>query len=67
MKGYIVRKLGVLGLVAAAALAPTAALAQASGPFYFNDGNGTCGYILCGSNGCAVIESWACPREMGDD
>lgn len=67
MKGYIVRKFGVLGLTIAAAMAPAAALAQQTGGYYFNDGNGNCGYVECGSNGCVVIERWACPREMGDD
>lgn len=68
MKGISFRKLVVLGLFAASAVAPTAALAQSNwGIFYFNDGNGTCGYISCGANGCAVIDMFPCPREVSGD
>ena len=68
MKKSVVRKLAVLGFVGAA-MSPTASLAQSSGygVFYFNDGNGTCGYISCGENGCTVIDQFPCPREVGDD
>lgn len=69
MKKSVVRKLALLGLVGAAALSPTASLAQTSGYgiFYFNDGNGTCGYISCGENGCTVIDMFPCPREVSGD
>lgn len=63
MKMSILRKLTVIGLFAAAAAAPTAAYAD--GIYYFNDGNGTCGYISCGPNGCAIIDMFPCPREVG--
>ena len=66
MKGYIVRKVGILGLVVAAAMTPGVAFAQ-YGYYYFNDGAGNCGYISCGPYGCAVVETFPCPREVGDD
>lgn len=56
-----------LGLALAAGMAPGAAVAQQYGYYYFNDGNGNCGYISCGPNGCAVVDQFPCPREVGDD
>jgi hypothetical protein len=65
MKRSIIRKFAVLALAVAAATAPTAAFAEEWGIWYFNDGNGTCGYISCGENGCTVIDTFPCPREVG--
>jgi hypothetical protein len=67
MKGYIVRKLAVAGLVVAAAMTPTVGLAQYQYGYYFNDGNGNCGYVECGPYGCVVLASWVCPREVSGD
>lgn len=69
MKKSMFRNFAVLGLFAAAAMTPAAAAAQMSGwgIWYFNDGNGTCGYISCGPNGCAVIDTFPCPREVSGD
>jgi hypothetical protein len=58
------RKLAVLSIFVGTAIAPTAALAD---PYYFNDGAGTCGWIDCGPNGCAILISYPCPREVGGD
>lgn len=69
MKKTMVRNFAAVGLFVAAAMMPTAASAQMSGwgLWYFNDGNGTCGYIHCGENGCSVIDMFPCPREVGGD
>ena len=32
--------------------------------YQFNDGEGNCGIIGCGPNGCTVIEHHYCPREV---
>jgi hypothetical protein len=56
-----------LAMFVGAALSPTAAIAQGGGGwgyFYFNDGNGTCGWISCGAYGCGVIDTFPCPREV---
>lgn len=59
-------RLGKAAVVAATiALAPTAALADESWPgWYYNDGNGNCGYVQCGPNGCSVIDQFPCPNEV---
>jgi hypothetical protein len=62
MKSFRTRKIAVLGLALAAALTPAAALAD--GYYYFNDGNGNCGYISCGAYGCQVVDTFPCPREV---
>jgi hypothetical protein len=66
MKAFTFRKAAILGLAAFAAMTPVAASAQMSGwgIFYFNDGQGTCGYVSCGENGCSVIDTFPCPREV---
>jgi hypothetical protein len=58
--------LGKAAVVAAGfLLSPTAALADESWPgYYFNDGNGNCGYVQCGPNGCAILDEYPCPREV---
>ena len=63
MKRYMNRKLVYLGLTVAAALTPAAAMADT---YWFNDGNGTCGYVSCGPYGCQVLETFPCPKEVGD-
>lgn len=63
MKGYMIRKLTVVALTVGAALTPAVALADTI--TYFNDGNGTCGYVDCGAYGCQVIDTFPCPRELG--
>lgn len=69
MKRFTIRRSIIAGLAAMAALVPTAAFAQMSGwgLWYFNDGAGTCGYISCGPNGCSVIDTFPCPREVSGD
>ncbi|MCI1143700.1 hypothetical protein MOP88_17610 [Sphingomonas sp. WKB10] len=48
-----------------AALVSTSALADPVVTYQpFNDGNGTCGTIACGSYGCSVIETHRCPQEV---
>ena len=69
MKKSMFRNFAALGLFAVATMTPTAILAQSSDPsgwglWYFNDGQGTCGYISCGPNGCSVIDMFPCPREV---
>jgi hypothetical protein len=66
MRKSMLRNFAALGLFAAAAMAPTAVFAQESGYgiWYFNDGQGTCGYVSCGPYGCAVIDTFPCPREV---
>lgn len=61
MKG----KCFTLGLGLAALVAPTAALAEDI--YYFNDGNGNCGYVSCGAYGCTVIDRFNCPLEVNPD
>jgi len=65
MKKFTIRMAG-LGLAVAAGMTPSVAVAQQYGYYYFNDGNGTCGYISCGPYGCAVVDTFPCPREVGD-
>ena len=70
MKNAMLRSVFAAGIFAAAALAPTVAVAQDTsswGIYYFNDGNGTCGYVSCGENGCSVIDTFPCPREVSPD
>jgi hypothetical protein len=65
MTGSVVRKLSILGAFVAAAVAPTASFADPEGWYYFNDGQGNCGYVECGAYGCQVIDTFPCPREVG--
>ena len=70
MKGYMIRKIAVMGLVVAGMLSPVAAEAadfSSWGMFYFNDGSGTCGYVSCGENGCITIDTFPCPREVSGE
>ena len=76
MKGYIVRKFGVLGLVAAAAMVPTPVLADPPTVIVTQCGESTCYVLECQSypmgddwsaNGCAVIYSYPRPREVSGD
>ncbi|HEX8572572.1 MAG TPA: hypothetical protein VF759_07465 [Allosphingosinicella sp.] len=60
-------RMAALGLAVAAGMAPGIATAQQVGYYYFNDGNGNCGYISCGDYGCVVVDRFPCPREVGDD
>ena len=48
-------------------LTPTATLAGAHYEYIINDGQGNCAVIACGDNGCAVINTFPCPREVGDE
>jgi hypothetical protein len=68
MKKYNLRSFVSLGLVAAALVTPTLAFAGDDPPvgiFYFNDGNGTCGYYQETPYGPQVIDTFPCPREVG--
>ena len=62
MRSFMIRKFAVFGLVVAGALTPAAALADTL--VWFNDGNGYCGYMSCGANGCQVIDIEYCPDEV---
>lgn len=64
------RNFAAVGLFALAALTPTAAMADEDPPtgwYYFNDGNGTCGYAQQTPYGWQVIMTFPCPREVGGD
>jgi hypothetical protein len=64
----MLRNFAAVGLFAVAAMSPTAVSAQSGwGAWYFNDGAGTCGWVSCGPNGCSVISSFPCPREVSGD
>ena len=65
MKKSIIR-VAALAMFVGAALSPAAAIAQGNGwpAYYFNDGAGTCGWIQCGPNGCAIMDMFPCPREV---
>lgn len=70
MKSKIMRAVFGIALSAGAVLSPTVASADynpmpsGSGYYFFNDGNGNCGIVACGSYGCAVIDRFPCPNEV---
>jgi hypothetical protein len=66
MKKSMFRVYAALAMTVGAALSPTAAIAQGNSwpGWYFNDGAGTCGWIQCGPNGCVVMDTFPCPREV---
>ena len=66
MKAGAFRKLAVIGVFFAAAVAPTAAFAD-PGIYYFNDGSGTCGYYINTPYGPQIIDTFPCPREVSGD
>ena len=67
MKSSMLRRVAALSVLAAAAIAPTAAFADPPGIYYFNDGNGTCGYYQITPYGVQVIDTFPCPREVSGD
>jgi hypothetical protein len=67
MKKSFIRKALTLCLVSAAGLSSTGALATNVTYYYFNDGNGNCGYVSCGPYGCAPVIRFPCPREVSGD
>ena len=59
------RKFAALGLAAAAFAMPATAFADPPyGYYYFNDGNGTCGYMQETPYGWQVVMTFVCPREV---
>jgi hypothetical protein len=65
MKMPMFRLYSAMAVVAAAALSPTAALADESYPDYIvNDGDGTCYEVSCGPYGCAIVDIFYCPLEV---
>jgi hypothetical protein len=58
----------VLGTAAfiLAAIAPSVALADDTGYYEVNNGDGTCATESCGENGCIVVDVHPCPKEVGD-
>ena len=70
MKRPRLRNFASLALVVAAFVAPTTAFADdppdpGTGYYYFNDGQGTCGYMQETPYGWQVIMTFPCPREVG--
>ena len=63
MKSSMLRKAAVIGAFVAATVMPTAAFAD-EGYYYFNDGQGTCGYMQETPYGWQVIMTFPCPREV---
>ena len=65
MKGSMLRKFVAVSIFAAAAVAPTVAFADDYGIYFFNDGNGTCGYYQVTPYGTQIIDTFPCQREVG--
>lgn len=63
MRTLISRKAAVFSLVILAALAPSVALAT-DGYYTVNFGDGSCGIVHCGDNGCSVIDRYPCEDRL---